>query len=201
MESIFGGSGVLSALEHDTVMNASRSHSVIAEKEATRVAEAAAKALRESIRTTQAAAIGTVTWTGKFGSAGKEEEEEEESPPVVPTAAGLLATLRRRNSPGGSGINSATMSRVGSKNASARSVTARPLPLQQQPKGNGVIGKLREFMKGKGGNATSGEISEFAKGVIQADDKQQMIEFRYMLKEIAVLNKEERVWSLKKDYL
>ncbi|KAH0615032.1 uncharacterized protein H6S33_000668 [Morchella sextelata] len=197
MESIFGGSGVLSALEHDTVMNASNTQVNFAEKQATKVAEAAAKALRESIRTTQAASIGTVTWTGKFGSAGKEENKEL---PVIPTAAGLLATMRRRNNAtSGGGTSSNSNSRSGSRNPSVKPIISSPRQYHQ--KEDGLITRLREYMRDNGGNATSVEISGFAKGVIEAGDKQRMDEFRHMLKEIAILKKQDRTWSLKKEFM
>lgn len=92
MADLFAGTGVVSALEHDTVINAASSKNPL-EKQAIKVAQAAAKALKESIKTTQGAKIGTVTWTGRKGDVGREEEDR----PVVKTAAGLLATLRRAN--------------------------------------------------------------------------------------------------------
>lgn len=94
MASLFAGTGVVSALEHDAVMNASSTSKNPLERQAIKVAQAAAKALKESIKVTQGARIGTVTWTGRKGDAGREEDE---GPPVVKTAAGLLATLRRAN--------------------------------------------------------------------------------------------------------
>ncbi|KAG5357952.1 DNA repair protein [Yarrowia sp. B02] len=71
LNDIFSQTGVHSALEHDAIMDASRPETVIIEREAKRVAEVAAKALRDSRKKAQANEIGTVTWTGKFGSAGK----------------------------------------------------------------------------------------------------------------------------------
>lgn len=71
LNDIFSQTGVHSALEHDAIMDASRPDTVIIEREAKRVAEVAAKALRDSRKKAQANEIGTVTWTGKFGSAGK----------------------------------------------------------------------------------------------------------------------------------
>ncbi|KAG5355219.1 Protein CHROMATIN REMODELING 8 [Yarrowia sp. C11] len=71
LNDIFSQTGVHSALEHDAIMDASRPETVIIEREAKRVAEVAAKALRDSRKKAQSNEIGTVTWTGKFGSAGK----------------------------------------------------------------------------------------------------------------------------------
>ncbi|KAK9375872.1 SNF2 family N-terminal domain-containing protein [Lipomyces chichibuensis] len=72
MESLFARSGVHSTLEHDEIMNASRPDAVLVEREASRIASDAARALRESRRATRVADVGTPTWTGRFGTAGRQ---------------------------------------------------------------------------------------------------------------------------------
>ncbi|KAK9467337.1 SNF2 family N-terminal domain-containing protein [Lipomyces arxii] len=72
MESLFVRSGVHSALEHDEIMNASRPDALLVEREAAKVAADAARALRDSRRRTKNAEVGTPTWTGRFGAAGRE---------------------------------------------------------------------------------------------------------------------------------
>ncbi|KAK9238414.1 SNF2 family N-terminal domain-containing protein [Lipomyces kononenkoae] len=71
MQSLFARSGVHSALEHEEIMNASRPDAVLVEREASRIASDAARALRESRRATRVAEVGTPTWTGRFGTAGR----------------------------------------------------------------------------------------------------------------------------------
>ncbi|KAK9365350.1 SNF2 family N-terminal domain-containing protein [Lipomyces kononenkoae] len=71
MQSLFAKSGVHSALEHDEIMNASRPDAVLVEREASRIASDAARALRDSRRATRVADVGTPTWTGRFGTAGR----------------------------------------------------------------------------------------------------------------------------------
>lgn len=71
LEGIFAKAGVQSTLEHDAVINASRADTMLMEREAERVASQAVFALRESRRETSKAKIGTPTWTGKSGLAGK----------------------------------------------------------------------------------------------------------------------------------
>ncbi|KAK9470228.1 SNF2 family N-terminal domain-containing protein, partial [Dipodascopsis tothii] len=80
MESLFAKSGVHSALEHDEIMDAVRPDAVLVEREASRVAADAARALKESRRLARAADIGTPTWTGRFGSAGRRQLHQRPSP-------------------------------------------------------------------------------------------------------------------------
>lgn len=224
MASLFAGTGVVSSLEHDSVIHASSSLSPSRnplERQAIKVAQAAAKALRESIKATQGAKIGTVTWTGRKGDAGREKDDR----PVVKTAAGLLATLRRQNKwkpvsepmsrtasgsrsgNGSGGISPLSgLSGVGSSTASPRVVSkgAVTKPAARRPPGlkvPGLAGKLREFFKGKGGKALSTEISAFGRTVVDEKDDQQMMEFRHLIKEIAVFRRGERIWELKGEFV
>lgn len=218
MASLFAGTGVVSTLEHDSVIHASSSSKNPLERQAMKVAQAAAKALRESIQATQGAKIGTVTWTGRKGDAGKEEDDR----PVVKTAAGLLATLRRQNkwkpasesmsrtasgsrSGNGSGVISpisglGAASNIGSPRAGGRGMVTKPA-VRRSPglKVPGLAEKLREFLKEKGGKALSTEISAFGRTVVDAKDDEQMIEFRRLIKEIAAFRKGDRMWELKRE--
>lgn len=67
--------GLHSALRHDTIMDASSVDHVLVESDANRVAQEAARALRQSRRQCLAVAavhghVGTPTWTGSAGVAG-----------------------------------------------------------------------------------------------------------------------------------
>lgn len=218
MASLFAGTGVVSTLEHDSVIHASSSSKNPLERQAMKVAQAAVKALRESIQATQGAKIGTVTWTGRKGDAGKEKDDR----PVVKTAAGLLATLRRQNkwkpasesmsrtasgsrSGNGSGVISpisglSVASNIGSPRAGGRGMVTKPV-VGRSPglKVPGLAEKLREFLKEKGGKALSTEISAFGRTVVDARDDEQMIEFRHLIKEIADFRKGDRMWELKSE--
>ena len=76
LENIFARAGVHSVLEHDELMDRIQPKIQAAEREASRIATNAAEALRRSSEITQKAALGTVTWTGKSGLAGKVQERE-----------------------------------------------------------------------------------------------------------------------------
>lgn len=213
MASLFAGTGVVSTLEHDSVIHASSKNPL--ERQAIKVAQAAVKALRESIQATQGAKIGTVTWTGRKGDAGRGKDDR----PVVKTAAGLLATLRRQNKwkPA-----SESMSRTasGSKSGNGHGVispvsglssigdsTSRGVVTKLAARGSpglgvpGLAGKLREFLKENGGKALSTEISAFGRTVVDAKNDEQMMEFRHLIKEIAAFRKGDRMWELKREFV
>ncbi|OBA22687.1 DNA dependent ATPase [Metschnikowia bicuspidata var. bicuspidata NRRL YB-4993] len=72
MEGLFSKAGIVhSTLKHDEVMDSSPREVSLIEKEASRVAKEAADALKQSRLIARRKAIGTPTWTGKFGTAGR----------------------------------------------------------------------------------------------------------------------------------
>lgn len=72
MEGIFSNTGVVhSALQHDDIVGQTQPELSLVEKEANRVAKEAADALRTSRIAARKTAVGTPTWTGKFGVAGR----------------------------------------------------------------------------------------------------------------------------------
>ena len=92
MNEIFSA-GVESTLEHDAIIGEKRlssNQSSAANQFAAKVAREAERKLRESIRITQEAAIGTVTWTGRSGTVGKPQERPKKS------ASSLLVGLRNK---------------------------------------------------------------------------------------------------------
>ncbi|KAI1311575.1 hypothetical protein EDD11_003427 [Mortierella claussenii] len=70
LASLFESSGVHSALKHDEIMDSARQENLIVEREATRVAERAMAALKESRKRRRRQELDVPTWTGKSGSAG-----------------------------------------------------------------------------------------------------------------------------------
>ncbi|KAA8909107.1 hypothetical protein FN846DRAFT_905856 [Sphaerosporella brunnea] len=95
IEEIFSSAGVFSSLEHDQAVGAT--HKPANSEYAANIAAEAAKKLQESILATQVASapIGTVTWTGRSGTAGKVAAR--------PAAGGLLDKLKGRANGGRAG--------------------------------------------------------------------------------------------------
>lgn len=72
MEGLFANSGVYSSVKHDSLFSSDQQpDKALIEREASRVAKEAAAALRMSSKMARKAEIGTPTWTGRFGEAGK----------------------------------------------------------------------------------------------------------------------------------
>lgn len=71
MDGLLASSGVYSTLQHDSIMSESHPDRVLVEREASRMAQQAADALRASRKIARRADIGVPTWTGKHGAAGR----------------------------------------------------------------------------------------------------------------------------------
>ncbi|CAO3568276.1 unnamed protein product [Mortierella alpina] len=70
LTSLFESSGVHSALKHDDIMDSAKQEHLIVEREATRVAERAMAALKESRKRRRRQDLDVPTWTGRSGTAG-----------------------------------------------------------------------------------------------------------------------------------
>ncbi|KAI1768765.1 SNF2 family N-terminal domain-containing protein [Hypoxylon sp. FL1150] len=124
MEGLFARSGI-SALEHDKIVNGKkqpRADPRILQREADRVAAQAAASLQRAQEQVNSAPIGTVTWTGEVGSAGRPSNIRRGR--GGPSSAGILAGLADRqglNTPGSSGSSrSATPNLLGSTGVRAK---------------------------------------------------------------------------------
>ncbi|QSS48767.1 DNA repair and recombination protein RAD26 [Histoplasma capsulatum var. duboisii H88] len=125
MEGIFARSGVHSALEHEQIINGKRvikADPKIIEAEAKKVAAEAARELLRAGELAKSIPVGTPTWTGQFGVAGRPEDTMQPPRGTVasplpfgrgsairratgsPSSASLLANLTNRTvGDGGSG--------------------------------------------------------------------------------------------------
>lgn len=107
MEGIFANSSIHSALEHDEIMTGKKKNTVKADRkmlqaEANRVAATAAAHLRRAGEQARSVPIGTVTWTGEVGEAGRPTNVRRGR--GGPSSSSILAGLAGRqglNTPGG----------------------------------------------------------------------------------------------------
>ncbi|KAF8466460.1 SNF2 family N-terminal domain-containing protein [Kalaharituber pfeilii] len=226
LEGILGKSGVHSALEHDTIMEAVRPEDVLVKKEAKKVVDAAAAALKASRKLAVKAAIGTPTWTGKFGSAGRPRSWIGTAP--GPSSSTLLENLKHRRGEGSS--NSRTVNYTG--NSTARS-TLSTLPLRspdpgpgratpcipgtatgftphaphaphtpavattpRSPRRQACMEKLKEYLVSRGGQATNQDVIKAFEGQSR-EEGWSMDELRGLLKEIAVYGNLTKVWKVR----
>lgn len=192
MEGIFARSGVHSALEHDQIINGKRKIAGdrhILEREAKKIAEEAAAALRRAGEAARTIQPGTVTWTGEVGSAGRPNIMRRGGP----SSAGILAGLSNRQGlMNGGASTSASSSRSGTPGATST------------PRGRALMESIRDFIKRHGGSAASQSLVDHFRRQCRGD--QQNAEFKAMLYQIADLQKSgnnSRMrghWVLKDEY-
>ncbi|KAL4867630.1 hypothetical protein BDV12DRAFT_198051 [Aspergillus spectabilis] len=202
MEGIFARSGVHSALEHDQILNGKRvikADPKIIEAEAKRVAAEAAEELRRAGEAARSVPIGTPTWTGQFGVAGRPEE----SPPTLIRGSGPFGGRSNTARRALAGPSSASiLANLSSRTPSSRSATGSPAPASGTS-GKDFITMIRDFITSHGGAVyTQNLIDHFNR---YCSTPQQSAEFKEMLKQIAVLDKGGRngrgKWSLKPEYV
>ncbi|KAK8192764.1 DNA repair protein rhp26 [Zalaria obscura] len=204
LSSIFARTGVQSALEHDAIINGRkviRADPEIIAREAKRVAAQAARELQRSADLARSVPIGTPTWTGTYGSAGRPEE--------LPRRGGLSSRGRGGGVAGRGGPSSASIlanlsSRQGGAPASRSSSAASSragTPASQQPKGREFLGMIRDYLLAHGGKAyTQMLIDHFNRF---CGTPQRTAEFKEMLKTIAELERGGRgrgKWVLREEY-
>lgn len=211
MEGIFSRAGVHSALEHDQIVNGKRvvrADPKIIEAEAKRVASEAAAELRRAGEVARSVPIGTPTWTGQSGVAGRPEDSNPRSQPASNIFGGSGSSNARR--PAARGPSSASilanLSGRTPSTSTSRSRTNTPTPSATEGGGEGQepfsIGMIRDFILAQGGAAFSQSlVSHFNRF---CTTPQRTAEFKEMLKRIAVLERGGRIgrgkWVLRAEY-
>ncbi|KAF3064471.1 DNA repair protein rhp26 [Daldinia childiae] len=188
MEGLFARSGVHSALEHDKIVNGKkqlRADPRLLQQEADRVAAQAAASLRRAGEQTHSVPIGTVTWTGEVGEAGRP------------------SNIRRgRGGPGSASILAGLADRQGlsSPAGSSRSGSATPTPARGTNLGAKDFAKMiPEFIKAHGGKVpTKLLVDHFNQFCIT---KKQSGDFKTALDRVAQMEKRgstmRGIWALK----
>ena len=199
MEGIFARAGVHSALEHDQIVNGQRKAVAdprLIEAEAKKVAAEAAKELKKAGELARNVPVGTPTWTGQFGSAGRPEQQPVQRGlgrgRAGPASSSILANLQSRQATS-AGLNSSRSSTLVGGRDSRSSTPA--------PRGMDFMRMIRDYLVTHGGAVhTQMLIDHFNRF---CNSPQQTMEFKEMLKEIATLDKGSRGrgrWVLKEEY-
>ena len=149
MQSIFARSNIHSALEHDAIVNPGQRKPLTAdprmiEAEARKVASEAAAELKKAGTIARTVPIGTPTWTGQFGIAGRPEETTVSrafsSNSGGPSSSSLLANLTRNQ------VNSRAGSSSTPSPSSSRLSTPPPIRGKDFPK------MIRQYLLTHGGS-------------------------------------------------
>lgn len=218
LEGILGKSGVQSALEHDQVMDAARSEDISVEREAKKVVDAAAAALQASRKITMKAEIGTPTWTGKKGSAGRINHGPSYDSSAASSSAGASTSTpyRRlkgddrwlypvhgsspgpdspRNRRGDSLAIGQRHSHDTSNATNRRTPTVTPVGWYGSSQGP-LMDRLREYLVFHGGKATHKEIAAAFEHQAR-EEYLEAEELKGMLREVAVYSERTRTWKVK----
>lgn len=191
MEGIFARSGVQSALEHDQIINGKKvitADPKIIEREAKRVAAEAAKELKKAGEAAKYVPVGTPTWTGQFGTAGRPEQQQRGlgRGRGGPASSGILAGLQNRQA--ATGVGNGSRGSMPNINASG-------------PRGTDFIKMIRDYLVIQGGQVhTQMLIDHFNR---YCNTPERTAEFKAMLTEIAKLERGTRGrgrWVLKDEY-
>uniref|UniRef100_A0A803PGL4 Protein CHROMATIN REMODELING 8 n=1 Tax=Cannabis sativa TaxID=3483 RepID=A0A803PGL4_CANSA len=221
LKSLFAH-GIHSAVNHDAIMNAHDVEKMRLEEEASRVAQRAAEALRQSRMLRSRENISVPTWTGKSGTAGAPSSARNKFGSTVnsklissskPSANGISA-----GASGGKALSSAELlARIRGNQASAAGAGIEQQLLTASNVNRGNVGTSRStinlsrvqpevlirqictFITQKGGSTDSGSIVQHFRDRIPSED---LPLFKNLLKEIANLEKTSNgsVWILKPDY-
>ena len=186
MEGIFARSGVHAALEHDQIVNGKKIITAdpgLIEKEAKKVAAEAAKELRRAGEAAKVVPVGTPTWTGQFGTAGRPEQRGFGRGRGGPSSTAILAGLQNRHG----AANHLRSSTAGEKAAG--------------PKGADFLQMIRDYLVAHGGQVHTQMLIDHFNRYCNTPGK--TAEFKAMLTEIATLERGSRGrgrWALKDEY-
>ncbi|KAL8980639.1 MAG: hypothetical protein Q9205_004336 [Flavoplaca limonia] len=193
MEGIFARAGVHSALEHDQIINGRRvvaADPKMIEREARKVATQAAQELKKAGEAARLVPVGTPTWTGQFGRAGRPEEQAMQRGfgrgRGGPASSSILAGLQQRQ------LGQGATDGAGGRGSRQGSPGAR---------GGNFLRMIRDYLVTHGGKVyTQMLIDHFNRYCTSAEST---MEFKEMLKQIAKLEKGSRgrgSWVLKDEY-
>lgn len=204
MEGIFARSGVHSALEHDQIINGKKiitADRKIIEREAKKVATHAADELRKAGELARTVPVGTPTWTGQSGTAGRPDPQAQRrgfgrgAGRGGPASSAILAGLQNRQATNGF-VN-------GFANGSRSSTPASKGSRQSTPGAQGMdfMKLIRDYLVTHGGMVhTQMLIDHFNR---YCNTPERTAEFKEMLKAIAKLEKGSLgrgKWVLKEEY-
>lgn len=184
IEGLLGGNENLeNAMSQEKLENTHFKSSRLITREAERLAEEAMKALRQSRKTTKKYDIGTPTWTGKFGQAGK-----------------IIKKKNKKNSKNTISSNSILLNIKKAKGQAKKPKETTPLKQDMNiTHSTDMLTKIEEFLSHKNGYfAQSSEIISNLQ--IPINEKEDIIQIRALLNKIAIFDKEKRGWILNEEF-
>ena len=178
LKELFDHGGMRSALDHDKIEGAHKPENNFAQREARKVAERAAKALRDSRKAIMATPINVPTWTGRSGG--------------VPLFGNGKTTAN------GTKSSNALLAKIRSRAADAASMDV------QHPEvaaGKQLADRLVAFLRARGGSAPSSVVASKFKNDMGSGNITPDL-FKCILQEVAVLVRLPggRQWKLRNEF-
>ncbi|KAH6625084.1 SNF2 family N-terminal domain-containing protein [Chaetomium sp. MPI-SDFR-AT-0129] len=194
MEGLFAGSAVHSALEHDEIINGKKAVQAdrkMLQQEANRIAAQAAISLRRAGEQARNVPIGTVTWTGEVGEAGRPTNIRRGH--RGPGSAAILAGVASRQGLGSGSASPAGGSRAGTPITGEQAQNLRARDFERM---------IPEFIRRHNGHVPSkllvDHFNQYCAGSRQAD------EFKLALGKVAKMEKRgssmRGIWTLKPEF-
>jgi DNA excision repair protein ERCC-6 len=191
MEGIFANSGIHSALEHDEIINGKKvvkADRSMLRQEANRVAAQAAAHLRRTGEQARNVPIGTVTWTGEVGEAGRPSNVRRGR--GGPSSSAILAGISNRQ-----GLD-------GTSSGGSRSATPSGPDRQQNLQAKDFVKMVPAYIKRHGGQVPSKSLVDHFNHY--CTNARQASEFKVALEKVAKMEKRgssgRAIWSLKPAY-
>ncbi len=178
LKELFDHGGMRSALDHDKIEGAHKPENNFAQREARKVAERAAKALRDSRKAIMATPINVPTWTGRSGG--------------VPLFGHAKTTTNATKS------SNALLAKIRSRSADVASIDVQHPEISA---GKQLADRLVAFLRARGGSAPSSVVANKFKNDMGSGNITPDL-FKCILQEVAVLIRMPggRQWKLKAEY-
>lgn len=199
MDGIFANAEVVhSTLQHDEIINSNQQEVSIVEKEAARVAKEAADALKKSRIQARSNTVGTPTWTGKFGVAGRF------GPKKSTNSRGGTKSPSQSPAPGATDAISSTsiLNQLKQKKANngKANKSGKPKKLTEDDK-QSLLQHLIDFLrKQPEGFSKSDPILKSLPRNVDLKDEKEMISVRSLLREAANWDAALKGWRLKETF-
>ncbi|KAB8338745.1 hypothetical protein FH972_021690 [Carpinus fangiana] len=210
MSTLFSRAGVHSAVSHDAIISGGTAPAGkltadpdLIRAEAKRVAALAARELALAGESARAVPVGTPTWTGTHGVAGRPPSPPPRgiSPALRargafapraggPSGAHVLSNLAARQGAARGGAAAAALSRGATPGSDGSETLQQQQQQQQQPKGKDFMVLIRDFLRAQpGGSAPTQMLIDHFNRFCRTEAR--TAEFKEMLRVIATLERGE----------
>lgn len=187
MGGLFAGNVHLT-LEHDAVVELGPQEMSLEEREAAKIARDAAAALKESRKLARRTKVGTPTWTGKFGAAGRFGKKPVEPKNAISTSTdtksadlslgSILALLKLRKTAGGQ-------------------LFGRPKKATSEPDKAAVAAQICNFLASQPSKfALLNDILAALPNSAKVKSEKDAMAVRYILREVAEWDSIKKGWTL-----